>query len=57
MQNSTGFGVSVKQQFKQQPLLMSLLALCTLYVGSLVAAAIMYLVDGGQEAVTSWLHF
>lgn len=56
MQKSAGFKLSLKEQFRQEPLLMSLLALCTLYVGTLIAAAIVHLVTPGQGTLANWLY-
>jgi hypothetical protein len=56
MQKFAGLGLSLKLLFRQQPLLMSLVALCTLYVGSLIAVAIMHIVAPGQGSVANWLY-
>ena len=56
MHKFAGLVLSLKLLFRQQPLLMSLVALCTLYVGSLIAVAIMHIVAPGQGSVANWLY-
>lgn len=43
MEKTSGMRMNLVDQFREKPVLMSLVTLCTLYVGSLIAALVMQL--------------